>query len=284
MNYKSIDEIKNKFNINSDDINLILLELKELRVKCHPDNTNGEFESDVAKEYYHSIESAIKFLTNSSQTSMTINEVSSLVNSILEKQHYDNKKQEEILKNEVTIRNKDFKNKIKTPRITSISITVLLGALWTFPDQISSHPVLSKYIDVTSNKFLSMWLCLALCTIAIWVFTKRQNRYLHKQLRALESESYQNYLFRQFVHTIGYNTVFSKDDFIRLLVKREHEDRKIRLRLILRGYYPITIINHEIANTLSEIIIPKALNKNVIRRVDSRLLTDYYTVNSIDKD
>ncbi len=62
MDFNSIDEIVSHFNLDSNEVDEVKKELKDLVKQTHPDKNNGDFKDDKEKDRYHEIQSALKFL------------------------------------------------------------------------------------------------------------------------------------------------------------------------------------------------------------------------------
>ncbi len=62
MEFNSLNEIKEEFGIESEEVDSVKKELKKLIKDIHPDKNNGEFKNKLDKKNYHNIQSALDFL------------------------------------------------------------------------------------------------------------------------------------------------------------------------------------------------------------------------------
>lgn len=63
----------------------------------------------------------------------------------------------------------DLNSKFQLPKFTSLSISTILTAIWAFPETVAGHPILSRYINTSSNMFNIVWISALLITFAFWV-------------------------------------------------------------------------------------------------------------------
>ena len=62
MNFQNILQIKEKFNLESDDVSEIKKQLLEILKPIHPDNNGGNFNSENDKEKFNLLTEALDFL------------------------------------------------------------------------------------------------------------------------------------------------------------------------------------------------------------------------------
>ncbi len=66
MEFASIEEIKEYFGINTDDIEEIRKQLKNMLAELHPDKNGGEYRNKKQQKDYEEVSNAITFFDNSS--------------------------------------------------------------------------------------------------------------------------------------------------------------------------------------------------------------------------
>ncbi len=174
------------------------------------------------------------------------------------------------------------------PKIGSASIAVVISALWLFPDTVSEHKILSKYIDLDSLWFTITWLCLLALTGTYWIMTSIRENRLTEGIKRLQLESVQNKIFQSYLETNTYRKAykkkyfrFTKDDLIEHishLSLRNTERIYYRANSILRLLKVSRTIDLEVAQAIADIIIERATVKKIITVDDSPSISTVYLI------
>jgi hypothetical protein len=155
IDFKSLDEIISRFNLDAKDAEVVKKQLKNLIKKFHPDTNgeNGNFSTENDKNIFLEIKSAIEFLdgNQSTTTLATKNDITSLT-KVLNELALSNK--EEIVNKNIESKKSSLTTKLNesviayhkdhsSPKITSLVVASILTALWAFPNVVKDHPVSS---------------------------------------------------------------------------------------------------------------------------------------------
>lgn len=246
--FNNLEEIIQEFDIDSSDSSEILTLLKEKRIQLHPDKTGGSFKSDDCKKEYESVNQAILFLDSkldkSNELALMTNGVRDLL-EIISKQNItaesltaENKLSETINNNII-----QFKSKSLFPKISSSTITILVTYIFMFPNQIQNHPILSKFINISNQVFLLVWLMVLLTTIELWAICFIKENKNKEILAKFKTETYQNNLFMEFIEFIERNKSFSRDDLLNYIINgnikpetQKIKNKKIYISILSKVY------------------------------------------------
>lgn len=261
--FNDLEEIIQKFDINSSNISEILKLLKEKRTQLHPDKTGGDFKSDDLKSQYELVDQAIHFLesglhenndiVSTNKDVQKLVEIISKQNLNLESSNVENKLSETINNNIVQFKSKSF-----FPKVSSSTITILITYIFMFPNTIQDNLILSKFIDTSDNGFLLAWEISFLIMIELWVNCFIKENKNKEILAKLKTETYQNTLFMEFTKS---NRSFSRDDLLNYILNKHIESKKFRF---LR-YINIVSIFFKIFSFITYFITPQYLISNILR-------------------
>jgi len=286
----SINDIKKIFQIDSDDLEVIREIINTIRIKNHPDKTNGEFANESIREQYYSANSAIEYLDNlkSNQSLIVVEKMTDLMKVVTELIPTNKQNSlEQNLDSKISFAITTFHSKMFFPRISLTAITAVVTFLFFFPDQIKNNPTFSHFINPTSSEFVIIWFILLLYSGFFWIITFLNEEKAKKKLTLLKVDSIQNGFFEDFVRNQSNNGKFTKDDLTHFIHARSNKnrigDRKgpeglleslsggLNLRL-----FGTEIITMEIAQSIAELIIVRGEKNNVIEKLTNNTLSDTY--------
>lgn len=240
--------------------------------EIHPDNNGGDFNSEEEKLLYTQLGDAIKEINEDQLPVISNSEIVAMVKSIsINNNKVDPNKNLE-LKTDKSYLN--YRGKHFFPKISITAITSLISIIWLFPNQLSEHAVLSKFIDVESPVFNAIWLYSLFFTGLYWFVFNSRERNQKEFLSRINTEEYQSKLFHGFIRDLDEGNYFTKSDFIQFLMHgntKFHRNRK--LFDIIRGSLTM---NLEVSQSIADIVFLRAEEKEVIKKVDTKSLMDHY--------
>ncbi len=207
MDFKTIDEIRDYYGIESTDSKEIKKEIKKLLQNSHSDKTGAEYQSGKQKQEHDDLTNALNLINNSStEVAITNKEWTSIQKQINELKKYKEEgdfiKTQEIsiqLNQSIESSGVKFQKKHLTLKISSIVLTSLISALWIFPTIAEKHPILKNIVIEYRSLYTGFWLIAIILTAFLWIFTKHieEQDLLIKQKYNLDSE--QNQIFKLFL-------------------------------------------------------------------------------------
>jgi hypothetical protein len=299
-NTKQIIEI---FNLQPGDNNDLKRQLRRIQKRVHPDANGGDFSSEEEEQYFHRIEEAILALETSLESrqstlvqSDSTQELVKLLRDIVAPAVAQST-QQSIEQSAISCLDRSIsqiKAPLGFPRIALSTLSVAITAIWAFPGTISSHPVLGRLINITSSRFLYVWLGTLVITSCVWLRSWYQESKHKRTLSALRTEQYQNALFLRFMETIRYGVgdpAFTKDlliDYIRN--PYEHDSKyyqymnpyRYRIRFAIHNLFSIAPIDLEPAESAADLLLTRLLKRDVIQLQHSKGLSDRYMVPNFD--
>lgn len=274
----SVEEIKQKYNIKTDDLEEIKAELKNIIKRNHPDQTNDSsnpYITDMTAELGY-IESLISN-DKKQEISIPVNELVKAFTEIIQMPVRKDREQKEVLNekfnesinNQLSI----SKRKFMVSRYSSASISAVLTFLWMFPNQILEHPLLKMLINEWDQGFfmlffLIIWLYAVMFTCWLWGKYKRIENIEHELIRRIKLESVQNEIFTDFVNSIVPDYFFTKTKFI------EYLKNKIDNMFDYKKYH----IQEDVVQNMADIILLRAQEYEVIKKVKSNSLIDSFEI------
>jgi hypothetical protein len=281
--YNSIDQIKKDFEIYDDDLEILRNKINEVRVKFHPDRTNGSFLNESDKLTYYKANNAISFidkLTNNRQLLVieTMTGLLKVVTQSINKPNIVNA--EDKVESTVNFAIQTYRSPQFIPRISLAALTIVVTFLYAFPVSIKDNPFLSKYISPSNNVFVMLWFELLLTTIVLWSISYTNEERDKRRLSLLKVESIQNSFFKKFIKTTFIDKAessgeFSKDDLYKFINKEVTSNDKEKL---LSKLLSSQVINPEVLQSVTDLILIRAEKNGVISKSLKKSLTDKYTV------
>ena len=292
MEFYSKEEICTHFNISSTKTNKEIIKiLTQMRAEHHPDKTGKP--TDEEKNLWAEIDAAKKFLRNNNTEIMV--PLSEIQNIISLTKNEDVKLVSPIEKIDEKIHNtsqriiKTAKGIWKPAKITSTSIATIITAIWAFPSIVTEHPILSSlrisssfYFSLSVIWFYSLFFC---CTI--WLFSYTNEKKVKWLLDILKNEDIQFEIFSEFInHYNNSQKSFTIKDiqkhveeWLRYSRKKQFYPfiSKTRKRTYFANKYFLCV--KDIIPEVSQMIITRALEKNVIIKEDTHTWYDSYIFN-----
>lgn len=294
MNYTTIKEIIEEFDLEHSEISDVRKELKALLKLVHPDNNGGKgFKDKVAKLTYNKLMSAIKFIDEQILT-ITKNELATIVKDLVPVN--DNKEEYLKLARQIKYEIRNLKKSNLLPRISTSAVAIVISFIWLFPSTVLEHPVLSKIIEPTSQLFTIIWICSLIIVGLVWLVAKRKEKIMKEALNKLNLEMIQNNIFLKSIRGKIYSAekekidyiTFSKDDIIdffsRLEIRGFNETYRWmkrkplqRINKLFKSIFGIEQqIDIEMAHSLADVILNRLLSRNKISIVEDEGLSTTY--------
>ena len=279
--FKTIDEIKEVFSIDCDDIIEIKRELKKKKVELHPDKNQGKFKSQKIKNIYERIDSAIKFidriLKNESQLIpiSSIKEITNIVRDIivLENKNISEKMEDNFYNKIDTVINEHISKNKKTKYFCS-SILLPTTIIWLFPTLFNEHPILYQLLS-SFDSFNTFWIFCVIIILSILLIVNTKNKKIIKAYQYLKSEPFQNMLFIFFIDNKSKGYKFSKDDFVESIRNFDYRTYETSRLIFLSRQIKI---EEKIAFDVASKVLIRMEEKYFVKKIDevSPFLSEMY--------
>ncbi len=274
MEFHSTKSIKDNFNIDSNDIDVIYDTVYQIRLKLHPDKTNGEFMSEVEKENYYNADAAIKYLNlaRSNSQIIVVEKMTEMIKAIAELSPIN---KENILQTKfdtnLSLAIKNYKSIFFIPKLSLTGISAFMTFLIAFP----KNDAITQYFPFYINTMRSAWFPSVIITCVLWIISYFIQEKAKNRLSMLKVDSIQNKLFSDFLSFLNDNlsatkneVIFSKDAFTYFVYnpeKRINKNAFVRLTDI-----PVSLFNSamtlEVAQSIAEIILSRYEAKGGIEK------------------
>lgn len=287
--YSSVRQIKDDFQITSDDLQEIREFLNKIRIENHPDRTNGDFDNEGVKERYYNANNAIMFLDTlqNNQSLVVVEKMTDLMRVVTEL--IPNSKQnslEQTLDSKISFAISTFRSKLFIPKISLTAITAIVTFIFLFPGRIKDDPALSRIIDPSSLGFLTAWFMSLTYSGLFWFMTFSNEERSKRKLMLLKVDSVQNGIFNDFINSELKDNIFTKDeltDFVfesSLGNKIGDRHRISVLNILNHRLFGSEIITLEIAQNIAELIIARGEKNQVIAKLSRNTLSETYMIKS----
>lgn len=276
----SLTEIKEEFKINSNDIQEIRENLKRILAENHPDKSGGNFPNVETEEKYYKIQSSIEYIDKIKEdySLIVIDKMNDLVKVITDLvPNQKNNFLEQNLETKINFAISNFRSKLFIPKISLTTITIIVSFFFLFPNQIKENPVLSKRIDLESDLFLYLWLILLIYSGFFWFMSFINEEKAKAKLEQIKIDSNQNNLFEDF---IANKNQFTKDELTNYIYSKVSGKKGFHSGILTTQLFTSNVISIDIVQNISEIIINRALNNNVISKVKKNSLRECYEINN----
>jgi hypothetical protein len=270
MNFTSLKQIKEEFNLGGIRKEELRSELRIRLANSHPDKVGDEsFNSDE----FTKIQNALAFV-DSYSTDLVVNEqVTSLIEIVKEltiKTQINSTQYQ--FNDAIDDFYKERKEALLFPKISLSAITAILTFLWLSPKTVEDHPILKKYITFENETSTMIWIALLFYTIIFWFLISRKEQKDKSIAKKLKTEKTQNELLTEFKES--YDTIqFAKSELIEFINNRfgiKHSP----ITIILFGN---SGIDQETTENLANLIIDKAKNRELIIEIsNTKTLDDIY--------
>ncbi|WBX75316.1 hypothetical protein PG911_11680 [Tenacibaculum ovolyticum] len=272
MKFKSIEQVKSEFGLNSNEQAEIKSELKRKLAESHPDKVG---ETNFDSEYFEKIKSGLDFLTKTTTTELvTTEQVTDLIQIVKElttKNSSDTAEKQ--FSDSLDNYYKERKEALLIPKISLSVITGVLSFLWLFPQTVQDHPILSKYINFENSASTLIWFVLLLYTIIFWIMISRKERREKNLSKRLKTERIQNKILVDFKRENN-DEKFIKSDLTESILDKYSFRKQPSILTVFMGRAGI---EQETAENLANYIIGKAESKDLIKEVkESQTLDELY--------
>lgn len=241
MEFNSIEEIKQHFGLEMDDLNDLKKNLKGRLKDVHSDKTGGEYKSAVQKREHEEISTALDFIDNCNKEIA----ISRIEWTSLQKQFEEIKKiktENDLLKISEISQQLDkslhtsvvqYQKDHFTVKLSSIIATTIISALWAFPFIAAKHPLLNVLVNEYKLIFTAIWITAICISGIVWLYTKRLESIDKSIKQNYNLDSTQNQIFKFFIawlqiaypRSVDYdftnskhNYVFSRDDLFNFIL------------------------------------------------------------------
>ncbi len=305
MKFSNIEEIKKHFELSAYSINDLKYQLLEIVKKIHPDKNGGSFRTKADENYFHEIQEAIDFLENTNNLPATRQELSLITQVLKELIPVTQIKKSEnylILENKVQSSIKLYRSKHLFPKISTSILALVMTTIWLFPKSAIEHPVLKHYLTPDTAIFGILWLfSLFVCAIT-WLIVKVIEKRDEELKKGLTLDTNLNKLFTRFTEYRYYGKIedgyfyFNKDELIEFIIEYDFKRNRIRIKkfkkliwdlyseFIMRLIPLDRVIELDLAQTISDVIIDKGLQKKVIEKVDSFSINDTFRTKALERN
>jgi len=293
MDYSSLDEIKNVFFLKSNNLADMRRELVQKSSLLHPDKNYGMFQDSNTEDQYIKMNGAIQYIDKILGNEMqlvpisAITEIIKVVKSTIPENSDTqlNKKiiVEQNFHTKLDTRKNDYLSNYNGPKIISTFIATIITIIWFFPNIINEHPILSHYIQIDNFYFFLLWIGSIATTSIIWILLKLKERRTEKILKYLKNEITQENMFWDFISWMGFNDgntnnkIFTKSHFehyiLRYYSERHHSED---YQFYRKSLFTKDFIDIEVAHEIANILLLRAEEKKVIRKLDIASLLDEY--------
>lgn len=279
MEFTSVEQIQNEFDLKGMDKEDIVLNLKQMLKDSHPDKLK---DSSFDSEKFEKIKNALEFMEKKGTEVVPVKCVTDLVEVLKDLAIKNQEKDAERQLNECLDRNyKKQKEALVVPKVSLSAVTGALGFLWFFPQYVLEHPIMSKLI-VNNVEFSALWISAMICVGFLWmqVFkNERRNKYL---LDFLKTESTQNNLLMNF-YSCAEKRSFAKSDLADYILDEFNHYHSFNYHggviHLLNKVIPIfrSGIDRETAECIADSIIDRAEKKKMILyKTDDHSFVDHY--------
>lgn len=286
-----IFEIKNRYGIDTDDLGKIRGELRKLLKENHPDNNEG-YDINYFEQIKQDLDYVEKEIRRNTSTS-----IDSFFNALMKNvQDYPVKNRQKEFQEELEKSiNKEilsYKQNVRVPRYSLVTITAVLTFLWMFPEKVASHPIVKFFWGSVERSgqyelaicFAGIWFCACMILAFYWMETARKEQLEKDFLERIKHSSVQNDIFMSFIAYRKEEKEFSKNEFIEYI--RNYVCREIISKNFPKGIFGsdriflTEIIENDeiIIQNLANIIIDRALSHGIIQKWNTYSLLDYYKI------
>lgn len=281
----SLNEIKKRLDTDSNDLDEIRKVIKKEISKVHPDrySSDGKFPDEDTEKKYNELMDMLNFIETikNQDNNLYVSQYSKLIeqqNQIIKQQNMAielNKKEVEDsainkLNNNINDKITEIKSRSKVPEVSLTAFYSFTGFIVFFPEKFKNHPILGPYLKNNLKEFTYIWIMLIILTIYIFALLfQRQNKSI-KLMNKIKSEQYQDRIFDEFMNQFPYTYETFDKEVIFTYIYESINYR--RVSIIDKDL----VIDSDILYEVSDIIIKKALNKNIIEAVETNTIRDKY--------
>lgn len=191
----NINEVRERFGIETDNIEEIRKILIKQQAKLHPDNNSGEFKSQADRDLFSEIDDIIKKIDDAIHTStdLMLHEKVNKLSEDFYKVEY--KINAAIASEELSKTTNNLVHRVEAKYRPYIKISAIISSIlvfvWAFPTVVTEHPVIKEWgMDINNVVFTNLWLVLMIIFSCAWIyFTILERIRINRLFKAIESES-----------------------------------------------------------------------------------------------
>lgn len=274
--FTTLDQIKEEFKIAEETPEAIREKLRLQQSLIHPDRNAGKFTSEEDEKLFHRLAGAIEFIDhrNDPGALVSVSVVTDLTKAVTELVKAQSPRPPNILYEQIRDEIRSYRSRFRFPTIALSAITVVLSAVWIFPNTIKEHPILGNWLDPSSNIFAIMWLYALLITVVFWVLVWWREERQREFQESLKTEMVQNRIFRDFLSGFGKGN-FALEDLVEFLTERRFRRYRSPFLSILGNPREISL---SMAHTIADVIIKRALSRQAIRKESIGQISEGYRI------
>lgn len=278
-----INDICERYGIESHSLEEIRTELKRMLKDNHPDN-NSDYDVDYFTKLKSDLEFVESLLNSSGTTLVPMNEVIKTLAEILQVPTKKEENQKEKLEIELST---SVDNQISTvtkrwriPRYSSTSILAIITFLWMFPNQVLEHPLMKmlfryKNADDYIMVITLMWIYMLGVTSFLWLTSVRYERIEKEIIDRVKLDSVQNNIFMKFLDNVSPKTQFTKQEFMEYLSNGLNVVDKKKVGASFIKHFRL---QEEVIQNMAEIILLRAKEYEIIKVIKPNGLIECYEV------
>lgn len=291
MTYKNLEQIQKEFNIKSNDLEFIGKKLKSLQKQVSLRKTGDEFTDKGDEELFGRLSEARQFLKLSHKNGQMVHvdAVRDLVRLVTEQRVESATVQRESrVETKIDFAISHYRSPVRRQSFTLSGIAVVMGFLWTMPENAVKFAGPFGTLDSSSPLFSMIWMCLMGGAGLLWLLVSSREAKAKTQLAKLKNLGIQNSLFEGFASQ--YNRAdFTSDKFARFIFNKMNGNFRYGNRPItdfvqayprkvmrLLGIVPTELVDMEVATSVAELVIEKGMSKNMLHLSGSAGLSDVY--------
>lgn len=175
-------------------------------------------------------------------------------------------------------------------KLTSGAIAGITTIIWSSPSILTENPIISEFLDNYryTNFYISLtlfWLITLVFMIEIFFIAKNQEHKYEKILNDFKDKEFQYNMFSNFINDIknkkNFNDLsFFRKDFEKFIFEEIIRNHKIKNHKLfgVNKSYKINVYINELLPKLSDMIINRAIEQNIIAKSDEAIWEEKYVV------
>lgn len=277
-----LEELRVQFKLKGSDKDEIRRELNLLRMEVHPDKNGGEFKDFDDKKLFNSLNEAIEKIDDHGKNNtalISVREVTDLIKIVSDLVPSTQKNAiEQSINDKIVYSLDNYNKRAFLPKIGLTAITAIVTFIFLFPKTVSEHPILKYYLRPDDTSFAIIWLYTLFITCFFWFFIYRREEKAKHFMNSLKTDRVQNSIFNNFTRSeVITENQFDKDQLTLFILREYNRNSRNPMSRSLNILIGGTLIDEDLAQNISEIIIAKAISKKIILRNETDTdITDSY--------
>jgi len=280
MTFASTEEIRKELGLAETEPGELRRAIRRRLKEIHPDTMATTDSSADNSEEVQNLTAALEYLDRSAVGTSLLpldhaNHLVQLIRDLMPNVQREEQKTalEQSIREEVG----EIRRHGSVSKVTLTTITAVLTALWMFPTAVADHPVLSRYLDPTSEPFGVAWLQSVFFTGLVWLWIGFRNKKDVERVKRLQLEGSQTGLFISFARSEVVSppagpASFHREELVDSISGQgEHSFSPFIFPLPRRGGIDI-----ELADNLAASILTKAKERGVIKKIGGPSIKEKY--------